>query len=381
MTDEKVTPEELQGNTEETAEETKDSAVQTDEAANPAEEAPKKEQENLNIEEQENEEKDDADDELTENGEIEDLKNSGALWDGEEQAVDEGYVSQFGELEQTPGIAGMEYAGAVAVKKKSKALPITIIIICVVLVLAIAAGAVYIFMFSKPSLNGTWEMITYSDAETGETLTGDDITDDAEKNVLYYTFTDDSMIMEQSTNEFRGKQEQKVSITNNEDGSYNVLITSDTSGMEFTIVYKCVTDGNLFTGETMQLNIEDESGTALTTEAVELTKVSSVKYEEITKIENFKYDEKLKGNWLNSDYGYTYIFDEDGIFTVKSDGMEQSFPYLIKESQILVKTAGASEEDMESSAMPYSVNDDKSVLAIGEGDAAIEFTKEAKSAE
>lgn len=217
--------------------------------------------------------------------------------DNEDITDDNGYSSQFGELEEfVDNSTDLENASVASAEKKRKSLStkqISIIaVVAIVLVAVIALGAYFVF-FNNSIKSGAWVPVSI-DETTQEVIESDD-----ETTKQYYKFTDTQMVVYYANG--YATSESSCNITY--DG--NTFVMQDGTGL--TLTYEI--SGNLIKGKFLTLTIAGYEEQPLTYKWS-----PNVDIPELTGPE-FTVNEEILGYWKYTN-GSNIVykeFTEDGI--------------------------------------------------------------------
>ena len=235
----------------------------------------------------------------------------------------------------------------VAVKVKRKGvIYVPVIITGAILVLSlIFFGAAYLFFDN--SVEGAW-IVEGTDATSDEVQTAQEAAD----SNTYYIFTND---LDEDGNKIAKLRVGTMELS----GTYET--TSNAEGEQVLAVsisyffsgeYNYTVSGNVFTGKTMVLTRDNTS-----------FKFKSAKLPELkTEVpEDFEVREELVGEWNESEYNMTYIFNEDGTAYVNQGGsLEVNGTYKADDSKITVYYLASEETSLD---IEYSLDGDTLVLS------------------
>lgn len=284
----------------------------------------------------------------------------------ETETEEDGYDSQFGELDDATVDSAYEAVnpfGTTEVKKKSVKTPIIITAI-VVVVLALLAGAAY-FIFFDNSINGVWQSVQYYDKTTGSTVaSGKEDDKNTQKVVTYYEFKDDKLTLYSGDEYMQSKNTFTCKITVKEEKT-TIEVVEDKQTLA---TFDAKIDGNGFTGKNLTLTMQGS------TEPMKFTKVFSPDLGELKKLDKFKVDKKIVGNWENKENKVTYNFGEDGvvIMTNTSTGIsERKMAYRVDGTKLYTKSTAESEEV----ETEFKYADSNNSIVFGSDQSEVKFTK------
>lgn len=248
-----------------------------------------------------------ADDEETDDTETDDAE------------TDDEYQSQFSELtDEDNSLEQYDETVEDDKSKKGSAKPI-IITLAIVVVLAVIGVVLYFIAFA-PTINGTWKA---TDNEN-----------------MYFTISDDKFIVEGGDEYTYSYSEYDCDKVQGKDVIY---LTMGGTAVKYT--YKA--DGNMFTGRTATLTTESAySGTVDTA----LESVSEKNITQLKLIDNFKENKNLTGTWSNSENGYTFTFDKNGIVkqvATQSGYTEYKCAYSTSDNKVTIRTSKDETSEMD----------------------------------
>ena len=205
----------------------------------------------------------------------------------------DGYVSQFGELEEFTEDTESEVVGETAKtrKKMSTKKAVTILVLCVVLLMGIGIGAYFVFF--DHSIYGKWLITqTYDDGTKADT---------------YYIFR--KYAIEISAFDGHSYQKNVYNDVSYEKDTFSIL-------QDGKVYMRCSysVKGNLIQGKTLTYSMEGYENLP----SVELNNTSAVVTEDALETSEFKGDKTIIGIWENNesvacmDY---LLFDDKGKMT------------------------------------------------------------------
>lgn len=269
------------------------------------------------------------------------------------------YEPQFGEL---AGAAELSQGAAAAVvtKKKSKALPIVLIVVAA-FVLMIAAVFVLAFTvlkdhsavayFKPNTVQGVWKFEGYFDPTTGKQIAEEEKKEDSIHNIMYYVFSENTLTIERGDQDFKKQEIHDCSFTEDEKGTKTINIMFEG---QVAAQYTYTMEGNLFSGQKLNLTSGEET--------VTFTKELNVSLPKVEAMENFKADAKLTGKWYNKEIKFGYIFGEDGFLTVVNNSMgkvETRCAYRVEDGKITIKNSQSEEKE---ESIEFTYKDDNTIV-------------------
>lgn len=245
----------------------------------------------------------------------------------DDEAKDEGYVSQFADI---IGVTGeQETSTAVKVKKRRFVMPCVIVSACVLFV-AVLIGVAFLFFFNT-SVTGTYIIETEQNSGNAQT---------------YFILEEDGKLTQRiGTVEIEGTYE-----TTTEDNVSKITFEIPANLVNVTYNYKL--EGNKLTG--MKMLLSDDNGNSMT--FAPATYVES----ELEPIEKAQLDSKLVGKWQDSaSYGLVYTFNEDYSFTMSGNGMNINGYYSAENGTVKIKYFA---DDVVENSATYSFNSEALVF-------------------
>lgn len=239
-------------------------------------------------------------------------------------------------------VAEMQNVKAV---KSKRFIQTPIIIAAAILVCALLVFGVWKLFFDN-SIVGAWVV-------EGSIATSDEISEEEAVNGnTYYIFTDDVnedgdkiAKLRVGTMELSGT----YSIQNNTDGTQSLTVSIS---YIFAGTYTYNISGNAFTGRT--LTFTSDSGSVNFQSA-------SLPQLKVGVSEDFKANNDIVGTWNESEYNFTYTFNEDGTAHVDEGGtLTVDGTYVVDDSKIVITYLASEELTLE---IEYSLDGDTLVLS------------------
>lgn len=233
------------------------------------------------------------------------------------------------------------------VKAKRKCvIQISVLVAAGILLCALIVFGVCKIFFDN-SIVGTWIV-------EGSTATNDQLKteEEAVNGNTYYIFTDEKdkdgnkiAKLAVGTMELTGTYD----IINNDDGTQKLSVSIS---YFFTGEYDFKVSGNALTGKVLTLSSDNGDFNFL---SASKPKVS------VEKSDDFKVNKDIVGEWNESDYNITYIFNEDGTAHVNEGGtLTVDGTYVVDDSKITITYLASQESTLD---IEYSLDGDTLVLS------------------